>query len=680
MKTTNNKRNAVTTRNLMVGYLLVAVIFFSGMPPVVNAQNIEPAPEFTVSEEKYNADTPITDKRSKMSVSSYSELRAMADEGAGNPDGVLSANTVGGDSYIVLNVEFKSIAARRALFTDLRRSNMKGAHVLTAHDKFADVFIESEDQWDLLEANPNVLRVEFDTEITVPPPPDAVTVPGGKQSVPEQIVRNGHMNLNGTGVTIAIVDTGIDFRHPDFIKYDAQGRPTSRIKFIWDTATPYQPGRGMKSPVLFPNGTSIGTLYTQAHLTAELRKPTQTIPATDIDGHGTACASVAAGNGNADFLPTGLKRPEVRGVAPAADLIGVRMGYTGFENSFVLSAAAEWLDKAAGVAPMILSGSFGGQYSGHDGQTIRERHLNARFPLTKAKRAMVIAAGNDGSRGIHAMANLNATGKMIRWNSASNGVVKFFFNNADPIEVIGTTTTKLERNIRDEVNPITNQRQITLGVVAGQGGVEVRNASGKATEVHAYLLSNGGGFYSPERTLSHLVGSPGAAENALTIGSYDWNDSFANSTLPQAAPCLGPDNKLLPVLVKWLSCYSSPGPNRSVGAKKGANKPEIVAPGQYYTSANARSNGVTMNSRAVVDPTGYYRRMNGTSAATPYTSGVIALMFQKKPALTFGQVRTALISKASKTGLNPFIDTLPNKDWGYGKLDLAAVNAILSGI
>ena len=199
----------------------------------------------------------------------------------------------------------------------------------------------------------------------------------------------------------------------------------------------------MKSPVLFPNGTSIGTLYTQAHLTAELRAAKQTIPATDIDGHGTACASVAAGNGNADFLPAGLKRPEVKGVAPEADLIGVRMGYTGFENSFVLSAAAEWLDKAAGVAPMVMSGSFGGQYTGHDGQTIRERHLNARFPLTKPKRAMVFAAGNDGARGIHAMANFDATAKMIRWNAGSNGLLKMFFDNADTIEITGTATTAL---------------------------------------------------------------------------------------------------------------------------------------------------------------------------------------------------------------------------------------------
>jgi subtilisin family serine protease len=68
---------------------------------------------------------------------------------------------------------------------------------------------------------------------------------------------------------------------------------------------------------------------------------------------------------------------------------------------------------------------------------------------------------------------------------------------------------------------------------------------------------------------------------------------------------------------------------------------------------------------------------NGTSAATPYTAGVVALMFQKKPALTLGQIRELLKNNASHDG---FTATLPNPSWGYGKLDLAAVKRILDAI
>jgi subtilisin family serine protease len=179
---------------------------------------------------------------------------------------------------------------------------------------------------------------------------------------------------------------------------------------------------------------------------------------------------------------------------------------------------------------------------------------------------------------------------------------------------------------------------------------------------------------------SHLVGTPGGTETAITVGSYDWNDSFNQIKDPQLAPCLGSDGKQLLVKIGVLSCYSSPGPNRNITGKKGATKPEIVAPGQYFSSPNARDNGQTPNEDAEVDKTGYYRLMNGTSAATPYTAGIVALMFQKKPLLTLGQVKTLLISRSSKTGLNPFTTALPNKDWGYGKLNLAAVDAILTSI
>jgi subtilisin family serine protease len=95
--------------------------------------------------------------------------------------------------------------------------------------------------------------------------------------------------------------------------------------------------------------------------------------------------------------------------------------------------------------------------------------------------------------------------------------------------------------------------------------------------------------------------------------------------------------------------------------------------------ANARDGG-----RAVAwgepDTTGFYRRMNGTSAATPYVSGIVALMFQKKPTLTLGAVKDLFKGNAGKAGLNFFRDAIPNKNWGYGKLDLAAIDRIFAGL
>ena len=70
--------------------------------------------------------------------------------------------------------------------------------------------------------------------------------------------------------------------------------------------------------------------------------------------------------------------------------------------------------------------------------------------------------------------------------------------------------------------------------------------------------------------------------------------------------------------------------------------------------------------------------MNGTSAATPYTAGIIALMFQKKPTLTLGEVKRLLKLYSSKGGLKPFSRAIPNNNWGYGKLDMAAIDKIFA--
>ena len=649
-------------------YLVTASTIFVGLP--ASAQG--PQADSILLE------SVATSTVSKMSVGDFGELSTAAT----GPDSMTTAAApaAGATTYHALNVEFRTAAARKALFTDQKTSLLPGATVITVIDRFADIFIQSDAPWNALEANPNVLRVEYSAKVEAPPPPDVTPAPLTSQAVPETIIRGGYQGLNGKNVIIAVLDTGIDFRHPDFITYNSAGLPTSRIAYLWDTATPFQRGRGNQAPFKFPNGTSIGTLYTQAQLTAELRAKSPTMPPTDLDGHGTACASVAAGNGNADRVATGLKRTDVVGVAPEATIIGIRMGYDGLENSYLLNAMAEWLDSVAKTTPMVISGSFGGQYSGHDGQRIMERQLDARFPLGRPGRAVVFAAGNEGNDRIHAKVNFTNTEKAITWNARQQTLVKMYFNSAEKtISAIGSPTTPLGKNLRVSLNPITSQLEAQLTVNPGPGGIKFVNSSGKPVEAHLYFMSRSyGNFDLGSASQTHLVGSPGAMTNAITVGSYDWNDNFhsGGKNVTLSTVCVDDKGARFPFEVSWLSCYSSPGPLRN-----GVVKPEIVAPGQWYQSASAKKEGgLPAGSHFRLDSTGNYRAMNGTSAATPYTSGIIALMFQKKPALTLGQVRDHLKAHASKTGLNPLGSAIPNNNWGYGKLDNAAIGRIFGAL
>src|SRR5262249_2732564 len=152
------------------------------------------------------------------------------------------------------------------------------------------------------------------------------------------------------------------------------GRPTSRLLYLWDTTSSAfdSSGLGSKPPLSYPNGASIGTLYTRDQLTADLRSSSNRIPATDLNGHGTACASIAAGNGNNDRGQNGARRNDTIGVAPEADLIAVRIGQADetLENAYLLNSVVGWLDRIAGAQPMVISQSFGGHRGGHDGALI----------------------------------------------------------------------------------------------------------------------------------------------------------------------------------------------------------------------------------------------------------------------------------------------------------------------
>jgi subtilisin family serine protease len=119
-----------------------------------------------------------------------------------------------------------------------------------------------------------------------------------------------------------------------------------------------------------------------------------------------------------------------------------------------------------------------------------------------------------------------------------------------------------------------------------------------------------------------------------------------------------------------LSTFSSKGPSVA-----GEIRPHVVAPGtdiysSYYLGPNS------------------YTTMSGTSMACPHVAGVVALMYQVNPDLTFAEVRAILEETAHSDDLTPGFrtcgdipqDTFPNNAFGAGRVDaLAAVQRVLAG-
>jgi subtilisin family serine protease len=76
--------------------------------------------------------------------------------------------------------------------------------------------------------------------------------------------------------------------------------------------------------------------------------------------------------------------------------------------------------------------------------------------------------------------------------------------------------------------------------------------------------------------------------------------------------------------------------------------------------------------RDMITRDGYHLAWSGTSAATPYVVGVIALMLEKNPTLDAKQIRDIITRTAKADSFTRAAGQTPNPEWGYGKIDSAA--------
>lgn len=555
--------------------------------------------------------------------------------------------------------------------------NPPGGRVFSRFQKWADVFVP-ENSLRVLSLAGGVVWMDQGRSRILPPPP--APEPIATRGTPELIARGGVSGFKGKGVIIAVVDSGLDFRHPDFIVPDAEGRPVSRLLYLWDTSSDAhdRKGLGNAAPITYPNGSSVGTLYTREQLTSELRSLRRQIPPTDLNGHGTACAGIAAGNGRV--------YPDLRysGVAPEADLIGVRVGGSAdktLENPYLLGAICGWLDSVAGKQPLVVSCSYGEQDGGRDGSVVLERQLDARFAAPTRGRAICIAAGNERTNGLHAEAAAGAEDKAgsISWEVPAGSAAEVkLYTSTDAFADLSLSWTGKDKPPPTQHRKILHRlsKNVLFKIQVGPGsyGVKVVSESGAASVVDAYiqqLVQDAPELrFSTNVTMAKQVGSPATALQAITVGSYDFNDLLeVKAGIASFGKKSG--DKVIPLTMGALSDYSNPGPRRTGDAFK----PELVAPGEIHTAPLAQDN-VAM-AKGTVEKSGKYVPMDGTSSATPYCAGVVALMFQKNPNLTVGEVKRILQASLTR---DLYTGRTPNGAWGYGKLDLKAVRAALAAV
>ncbi len=559
-----------------------------------------------------------------------------------------------GASFRVYHLEF-SDAASAAKF------QAPEATVFNRSGRFVDLFAPpSEPALQKLVGADNLVWLDYNRTIEIPETPRAQSVSPSRSNA-ENVIRRGSNGYTGKGVTLALIDSGFDVRHPDFVTVGPDGKKHSRFRQFWDT-TEMRRGLGKPAPIHYPGGQPIGVVYSRDDLDAYLNTPEEQRPEItwDLNGHGTSCAGIAAGGGS------GLEGGPHAGVATEADLIGIRLGDNA-QNTYLITAMLAWLDRQAGDGPLVVSNSWGGHRTGHDGSSLIERQIDERFPADRPGRLILFAAGNEGDNALHSAASFQGADKpgelrMPTPGSEDQVEVTLYFDSADRSLTTDPPVEKVQF-----VHGVTRQTVWRVAPEAGKESLKIYSQDGKPGHFDAYIAGEMGGepavFDASVASFSSLVNNPGTAENVLSVGSYDFNPYFEQDGQQLT---LGVGGDSTPMTVGDISAYSSPGMTRL-----GRLKPDFVAPGQWWTAPAPLIDSESL----IYDSSGLYNLFNGTSAATPYAAGVMALLLEKDPSLTLNRVR-ALLDQHLKA--DAYTGRLPNATWGRGKLTKAAVEAMLS--
>ena len=461
---------------------------------------------------------------------------------------------------------------------------------------------------------------------------------GGTGGAGAGVISSLESGLTGKGVLVAVIDSGIDYYHPDFRNPDG----TTRIGLLADQDR--------------------DRIYTREEINAALETGSRTsalalVPSTDPSGHGTAVAAIAAGNGREG---NGV----YRGVAYESELMVVKLGTPltdSFPRTTQLMKALDLVVRRAQDMnrPLAVNISFGNTYGSHDGTSLLETFINDMSGI--GRNVIVAGTGNEGTGAGHRAGSLvmgqeenvqlsiapYETGMGVQlWKSY---VDQFSIRLVTPSgEIIGPIDSRLgPQELRyggtqiliyyGKPSPFSRAQEVYFDFLPVRdyldSGIWTFRLTPERIVTGRYdmwlpsrgILNPSTRFLRPvpETTLT----IPSTASNVISVGAYD--DSY-----------------------RAYADFSGRGFTRQTGQVK----PDLAAPGVDIVAAR-RGGG--------------YEAVTGTSFAAPFVTGSAALLMQwgilqgNDPFL-YGEKVKAYFTRGARH--LPGYDVWPNERLGYGTL------------
>ena len=464
------------------------------------------------------------------------------------------------------------------------------------------------------------------------------------------------LQLKGEGVLIGFLDSGIDYTNQVFRNIDG----STRIAAIWDQTV--QSG----SP---PEGFAYGTEFTEKQINEALNEenPLAVVPSSDDTGHGTYTASLAAGSGN--------PQEQFLGAAPEASIAVVKLKQAKqylrdyyfipadavcYQETDLMLGLKYLNDLADSLSlPLVVCITVGSNMGGHIG-TLPFSYLIEGYS-TKANHITVIGTGNEADKRHH------------------------YFNTIADMADRKSVEIRVEENVSgfslELWTDIPNILSISILSPSGENTSRIPFRAGASAEV-SFLFERTKVSIDyrllVEKSTSELVFF---RFDAPALGIW-------KIIIEPLALADGQFHMWLPV-TEFLSgevYFLEPDPYYTLTNPAAADSPIVVSYYNGNTDALSQSSGrgYTRSRRIKPDiaapgvdvpgalPGGRFTVRTGASAAAAVTAGAIALMlewllnYENVPGIDSYQIKSLLILGA----VRPKTMEYPNREWGYGQLNL----------